>query len=234
MTRDVKSGWSGTEVKANFNAVSSILYYTRAAHFLGLWKSERLLIKRFLPAASTPLIEAGCGAGRVTLGLWRMGYRRIHAFDFAGELVEQAQSLAQENGAQSIVFRCADATSAGAPELGLDPGETFGGALFMFNGLMQIPGRENRRSALRRLHSLCRPDAPFFSRRTIGTRPAGERPCGRKRPGGGRPGARIRGWSISVTGNFRMRAGTSSSTFPTGPKFSTIFAPQDGALTLMP
>ncbi len=162
MTRDVKSGWSGTEVKANFNAVSSILYYTRAAHFLGLWKSERLLIKRFLPAASTPLIEAGCGAGRVTLGLWRMGYRRIHAFDFAGELVEQAQSLAQENGAQSIVFRCADATSAGAPELGLDPGETFGGALFMFNGLMQIPGRENRRSALRRLHSLCRPDAPLL------------------------------------------------------------------------
>jgi SAM-dependent methyltransferase len=162
MTREGKSGWSGTEVKANFNAVSSILYYTRAAHFLGLWKSERLMIRRFLPIEDTPLIEAGCGAGRVTLGLWKMGYKRILAFDFAGELVEQAQSLAAENHARSIEFRCADATSVGTRELGLEAGERFGGALFMFNGLMQIPGRENRRSALRRLHALCRPKAPLL------------------------------------------------------------------------
>ncbi len=162
MNHDVNSGWSGTEVKANFNAVSSILYYTRAAHFLGLWKSERLMIRKFLPDEDIHLVEAGCGAGRVTLGLWKMGYRRIVAFDFAGELVEQAQSLAAESGAGSIVFRCADATNAAAPELGLAPGERFGGALFMFNGLMQIPGRENRRSALRRMHALCSPGAPLI------------------------------------------------------------------------
>jgi SAM-dependent methyltransferase len=162
MIRDAKSGWSGTEVKANFNAVSSILYYTRAAHFLGLWKSERLLIRKFFPDERTRLVEAGCGAGRVTLGLWKMGFRGLVAFDFAGELVEQAQSLAAENGADSIAFRCADATNATARELGLREGDTFGGALFMFNGLMQIPGRENRRSALRRLHALCVPGAPVL------------------------------------------------------------------------
>jgi SAM-dependent methyltransferase len=176
MTREMKPGWSGTEVKANFNAVPSILYYTRAAHFLGLWKSERLMIRKFLPAEGTALIEAGCGAGRVTLGLWRMGYRRIVAFDFAGELVEQAQSLARENGAQAIVFRCADATNAGALELGLSDGEKFGGALFMFNGLMQIPGRENRRSALRRLHSLCSPNAPLLFTSHDRDKSGGEKP----------------------------------------------------------
>jgi len=32
----------------------------------------------------------------------------------------------------------------------------------MFNGLMQIPGRENRRAALRGLHSVCRPGAPLL------------------------------------------------------------------------
>jgi SAM-dependent methyltransferase len=156
------SGWSGPQVKANFNAVASVLYYTRAAHFLGLWKSERLMIRRFLPDEGTPLVEAGCGAGRVTLGLWKMGYRRITAFDFAGELVEQAQSLAAENGAGSIIFRCADATRVTRTELGLPAAEAFGAALFMFNGLMQIPGRENRRRALRRLHALCRPGAPLM------------------------------------------------------------------------
>ena len=30
-----------------------------------------------------PLLEAGCGAGRATLGLWSLGYRHLTAFDFA-------------------------------------------------------------------------------------------------------------------------------------------------------
>ena len=38
----------------------------------------------------------------------------------------------------------------------------FGGALFMFNGLMQIPGREHRRTAMRELHRVCRPGAHFI------------------------------------------------------------------------
>jgi SAM-dependent methyltransferase len=162
MSHSAEAGWSGKEVKDRFNGISSVLYYTRAAHFLGLWGSERLLIRRFLPDVGSHLVEAGCGAGRVTLGLWKMGYRRIAAFDFAGELLEQAESLAAESGAQSIVFRQADAAHVTASELGLAPGETFGGALFMFNGLMQMPGRRNRQLALRRLRSLCRPGAPLI------------------------------------------------------------------------
>jgi SAM-dependent methyltransferase len=162
MTSGTQSGWTGKEVKDRFNGISSVLYYTRAAHFLGLWGSERLLIRRFLPDAGTPLVEAGCGAGRVTLGLWKMDYRRIVAFDFAGELLEQAASLAEESGAHSIEFRQADAANVTASQLGLAPGEAFGGALFMFNGLMQMPGRKNRQSALRRLHALCRPGSPLI------------------------------------------------------------------------
>lgn len=32
----------------------------------------------------------------------------------------------------------------------------------MFNGLMQIPGREHRRAALRELHRVCAPGAPLL------------------------------------------------------------------------
>lgn len=149
-------------VRGHFNEIPSILYYTRAAHFLGLWKSERLMIERFLPDPSTRILEAGCGAGRVAVALWRLGYRRLSAFDFAGELLDQARSLAREQGAEAIAFACADATRVGPTELGLGPGESFGGALFMFNGLMQIPGRENRRLAMSRIGSLCAPGAPFL------------------------------------------------------------------------
>jgi SAM-dependent methyltransferase len=153
--------WSGAQVRRSFNDIPSVLYYTRAAHFLGLWESERMLIERFFPDPKTELLEAGCGAGRVTLGLWKMGFCRITAFDFANELLEQARSLAAEKGAGSIAFRCADATNIHRSELGRAD-EGFGGALFMFNGLMQIPGRHNRREALTHLHGLCKEEAPIL------------------------------------------------------------------------
>jgi SAM-dependent methyltransferase len=151
-------------VRDDFNDIAAVLHYTRAAHFLGLWESERLLIERYFTDQSAPLLEAGCGAGRVTLGLWHLGYTNLTAFDFAEELLEQARSLAAERAADSIRFLCADATRLAECHLLGDIPEHggFAGALFMFNGLMQIPGRENRRAALRGLHSVCRPGAPLL------------------------------------------------------------------------
>jgi SAM-dependent methyltransferase len=189
-------------VRADFNDLQAVVHYARAAHELGLWASERALIERFFPDAKAPLIEAGCGAGRVTLGLWQLGYRKLTAFDFAEQLIDQAQSLALERQATAISFLHADATDlshchlisdiadprlpsgktpplpqchlisdncpqpvAGGRTAGIEVAlrdAYFGGALFMFNGLMQIPGRENRRAALRELRRVCAPGAPFL------------------------------------------------------------------------
>ena len=228
-------------VRADFNDLIAVVHYTRAAHELGLWASERKLIRRFFPDHAAPLLEAGCGAGRVTLGLWALGYRHLTAFDFAEELVDQARSLAAERGADTgphpLRFLHADATqlpadlgpllndvAAGprspgpgiAPSAHLPtspappepatrgaaprrasrqpagrpaavakaratarapavkspppadsahrsaPDTRFAGALFMFNGLMQIPGRAHRRAALRELHRVCAPGAPLL------------------------------------------------------------------------
>lgn len=155
---------SAATVRTDFNDLLAVVHYTRAAHGLGLWASERTLIERFFPDRDAPLLEAGCGAGRVTIGLWALGFQRITAFDFAEELVDQAISLAAERGATAIEFLVADATAL-PPTLGPSSpasAATFGGALFMFNGLMQIPGREHRRAALRELHRVCRPGAPLL------------------------------------------------------------------------
>jgi SAM-dependent methyltransferase len=177
-------------VRADFNDLAAVVHYTRAAHELGLWASERLLIERHFPDRTARLLEAGCGAGRVTLGLWALGYRRLTAFDFAGELVDQARSLAAERGADTgpdaITFLHADATRLdqchvlrdnpasgprdGTPAVCHPIGDEaagrlmgrFDGALFMFNGLMQIPGRENRRAALDGLRHACRAGAPLL------------------------------------------------------------------------
>ena len=151
---------SSETVKADFNDLPAVLHYTRAAHELGLWQSERRLIEKYFPDHSRPIIEAGCGAGRVTLGLWEMGFRRITAFDFAEELLDQARSLAAERAAEEIDFRLLDARKLGEDEANFPV--RFQGALFMFNGLMQIPGRENRRLALRGLHRVCESGAPLL------------------------------------------------------------------------
>jgi len=150
---------TGETVRGDFNHIRAVLHYTKAAHDLGLWKSERLLVERYLPDRDTPLLEAGCGAGRGAIGLWSLGYRQVTGFDFAAELVDQAVSLALERQA-AVTFLVADATRLEECHVLRDT--SFGGALFLFNGLMQIPGRENRRAALRGLHRLCRPGAPFI------------------------------------------------------------------------
>jgi SAM-dependent methyltransferase len=163
------------QVRDDFNDLPAVLHYTRAAHELGLWNSERILLERFFPDRDAPLLEAGCGAGRVTLGLWSLGYHNLTAFDFAQELIDQAISLADERRADAIRFLAADATHLTQSHLMGDFTSMrdankshplgdfrFGGALFMFNGLMQIPGRANRRAALRELHGVCAPGAPLL------------------------------------------------------------------------
>ena len=164
---------SATTVRNDFNDLTAVVHYTRAAHKLGLWRSERLLIERYFPDREVPLIEAGCGAGRVTLGLWTLGYQKLTAFDFAEELIDQARALAAEREAYGITFLHADATAlpSGNP-IGYSVSDEsvrevfreshFQGAFFMFNGMMQIPGRENRRAALRELHRVCAPGAPLL------------------------------------------------------------------------
>lgn len=156
-----KSGKIDAEtVRADFNELNTVVAYARAAHFLGLWKSERILIERHFTDRMAPLLEAGCGAGRVTLGLWDLGYRDLTAFDFAEELLDQALNLAAERGAGDIQFHHADATELGA--FAPIAKRRYGGVLFMFNGLMQIPGRERRRRALSQLRAVCRAGAPLL------------------------------------------------------------------------
>ncbi|HVT74348.1 MAG TPA: class I SAM-dependent methyltransferase [Lacunisphaera sp.] len=151
---------TGETVRDDFNAINTVLHYTRAAHDLGLWKSERAIISRYLPDRSARILEAGCGAGRVSVALRQLGYERVTGFDFAAELVEQARNLAEERGLADLAFLQADATQLDSCHVLRDM--TFDGVLFLFNGMMQIPGRGNRRAAMRELHRVCRPGGIFI------------------------------------------------------------------------
>jgi SAM-dependent methyltransferase len=162
MSKSAVKPLSSRQVRADFNDLRAVVHYTRAAHQLGLWASEQKVFAQFLPQRKTArILEAGCGAGRVTLGLHEQGYQRIHAFDFAEELCAQAQSLfiEREVGKAITLFHGDARKIAQHPAVA---GMEFDAALFMFNGLMQIPRRRNRRMAMRSLAACCKPGAPLI------------------------------------------------------------------------
>ena len=101
----------GATVREDFNDVRAVVHYTKAAHARGLWESERILVEQFFPNKAAQLLEAGCGAGRVSVALAEAGYRSLHAFDFAEELLAQAQSLVIERNVNVTLFH-ADAPAS--------------------------------------------------------------------------------------------------------------------------
>ncbi len=150
------------QVRADFNDLRAVVHYTRAAHKLGLWASELAVFKEYLPTdPAAPILEAGCGAGRVTMGLFELGHRHIHAFDFAEELVTMAEALfAERSTSEAITLFHADARRIA--QSNVIRYSSFDAVLFMFNGLMQIPRRRNRRAAMRSLRALAKPGAVFI------------------------------------------------------------------------
>ena len=100
------------------------------------------------------MLELGCGAGRIAIGMYRLGYTQIVATDIAVAMVAEARrisSLLQ----YSIEFEVADATHLHFEDA------TFAGAIFGFNGLMQILGRPNRQQAMREIFRVLKPGAHF-------------------------------------------------------------------------
>lgn len=127
-------------VKEHFSDPRAVEHYARAAANIGLWISEEKVFQQLFKREES-LLDLGCGAGRIAIGLWELGYKRLLGVDFSREMVEKARHLARllEYG---IPFRVGDATA-----LDFD-NDSFDGAIFGFNGFMQIPGRGRRQKAL--------------------------------------------------------------------------------------
>ncbi|MDR3228957.1 MAG: class I SAM-dependent methyltransferase [Puniceicoccales bacterium] len=81
---------------AFFGHPDTVLEYARAAANLGLWESERLLCEASF-SKDAPLLELGCGAGRIAFGLQKAGWRDITATDFSPQMLEAARAVADAN-----------------------------------------------------------------------------------------------------------------------------------------
>jgi len=138
-----------SELKSWFSQQSVVQHYGEAAVSLGLWASEELVFQRVFQSNQT-LLEVGCGAGRICLGLWELGFRSIMGTDLSREMIKEARRIAAKLD-YSVPLRVADAR-----KLGFEDG-IFDGVIFGFNGLMQIPRRSERRRALAEMRRVVRP-----------------------------------------------------------------------------
>ncbi|MEZ5278517.1 MAG: class I SAM-dependent methyltransferase [Opitutaceae bacterium] len=130
----------GETVRRYYRDPVAVRHYADAAARIGLWASEEVVFTQVFDRNDT-LLDCGCGAGRIALGLWELGYQKILGFDFSREMIEEARRLSRLLD-YGIPFRVADAT-----RLNFEDG-IYDGAIFGFNGLMQIPWRANRRKAM--------------------------------------------------------------------------------------
>ncbi len=141
------------KVKAYFDSEAVVEHYAAAAAELGLWASEEKIFTRLFVREDS-LLELGCGAGRIAIGLYELGYTHVLASDYAKAMVLRARRLA-ELLEYPIPFRVCDATALEFED------NVFDGAIFGFNGLMQIPQVAQRERALREIFRVIRPGAWF-------------------------------------------------------------------------
>lgn len=140
-------------VKTYFESDNIVEQYAVAAARVGLWVSEEKIFTRlFQPEDS--ILELGSGVGRIAIGLHELGYRNVLATDYSRPMIQRTRALAKLLE-YSIPTQVADAC-----ELKFENG-VFDGAIFGFNGLMQIPEAVKRRQALREIHRVLRPGAWF-------------------------------------------------------------------------
>ena len=140
----------------DYYAKNSVLeHYEEATSKVGLWKSEEIIISKNIPDLSTRILELGCGCGRISFGLLQLGYNQLHASDFSAAMVKGAKKIASKLNF-SLPIEVADATALAYKD------DSFDAVIFGFNGLMQIPGRENRIRSIREINRVLTSGGKFI------------------------------------------------------------------------
>lgn len=100
-------------------------------------------------------MDLGCGTGRIAFGLEKIGFQNLTAVDYSKNMVRQASCICESIGS-GVKFLQGDAR-----KLSFAGGE-FGGVIFGFNGLMQIPGNDSRVRAMKEVFRVLRPGGYFI------------------------------------------------------------------------
>ncbi|MFR6018314.1 MAG: class I SAM-dependent methyltransferase [Paraclostridium sordellii] len=129
---------------------SIVSYYNEITGKFGLFKSEEIIISKYLNKKDK-ILDIGCGAGRTTIGIYKLGYKNIIGIDISNKMIEKAKQ-----NFDNIRFEVADTIN-----LPFDD-NYFDSIIFPFNGLMLIPKLENRLKALKEIKRVLKKNGTFI------------------------------------------------------------------------
>jgi ubiquinone/menaquinone biosynthesis C-methylase UbiE len=141
-------------VQDSYNSEKAVDEYTLNTKEIGLWKSEEIIINKYFKHKDK-ILDIGCGAGRTTLELHRLGYKNIEGLDLSEKMILKCNEL-RDSMNYEIKFHVGDATKLQFEN------RSFDGALFSFNGIMQIPQQENRIQALKEIRRVLKSNGYFI------------------------------------------------------------------------
>lgn len=141
-------------VKSYFENLNVVADYARAVDQVKLWNSENIVFSKFTKPDDA-ILELGCGAGRIGINLARNGYANIKITDFSENMVAIAKMII-ERDALNVSAEVCDATQIPYPD------NSFDAVIFGFNGLMQIPQKDRRITALKHIRRILKSDGVFI------------------------------------------------------------------------
>lgn len=116
--------------------------YSKAVDEIGLWKSEKIIIEKYCKDFNSKILDLGCGCGRTTFELYKIGYKNIIGLDLCKRFIEYANDKANKESL-NLKFIVGDSTC-------LDfENNVFDLVFYSFNGLQLVPGYQNRINILK-------------------------------------------------------------------------------------
>ena len=141
-------------IKNEYNSDLLVSEYLRKNREDGLTQSETKIFGQYI-SKNDKIIDIGCGTGRVCFGLKKMGYNYIYGCDIAPNMIKLAKKENKRLNAH-IPFIQQNICKPYKEK------NKFDVAIFSFNGLMCIPGYQNRKAAVLNINNILNENGLFI------------------------------------------------------------------------